>query len=407
MVVKKQLRGNNQWWVPALFILYNVAANLSNDIYLPSMPTLNTVFATSVHKIQLTMTAWYLGVALPLVLFGYLSDHYGRKPLLFGGGLCFMAASLLCACASTIDMFIAGRFFQGVGVCSVNVSTFSIVPDLYDTKKRIKMMTYLNMAGYLSPIVGPTLGAHVLDAMGWRVNFFIVFLLVLHSMVGLWWCLPETHPTAAPRVPFSLPKMLTPYFTQMKNPALWFNLVILSAASCGLVVYLTASPFSIIHQMHYQPRHYGWVQLCIFLTGASGAFLLNHRISHGPADKAAQTRLIYVGLLLMTWAILLLLINALFFQDRLLALMIPMMFYTFGLGFCSSLLISEIMSLTQGKQGVGAALVGFTSAASGAFASFLVTQFYQDSLLSIALIMSGVFVAAYVGLVCIYVWRKH
>jgi len=140
---------------------------------------------------------------------------------------------------------------------------------------------------------------------------------------------------------------------------------------------------------------------------ASGALLLNYRISHGASDKFARKQLIFLGLGLMTLAMILLTINAIFFKSGLIVLMLPMMLYLFGLGLCGSLFISEIMTLTQDKQGIGAVIVGFSVASAGACASFLVTVFYNNTILSIVMMMASVFLAAYLLVFLIYFFGRH
>ncbi len=80
---------NNARWVPVLLVVYNIAANLSNDIYLPSMAALVNVFNTTAQAIQLSMTAWLLGVAVPQFFLGFLVAKWGERRVLLAGGVVF------------------------------------------------------------------------------------------------------------------------------------------------------------------------------------------------------------------------------------------------------------------------------------------------------------------------------
>jgi DHA1 family bicyclomycin/chloramphenicol resistance-like MFS transporter len=184
---------NRLSWIPILLIIFNFTANLSNDIYLPSLPRLIQVFHTSANTVQLTMTIWFAGVAIPQLFFGPLTEKYGRRPILMWGGVCFVISSLLCCVASSIHMLLIARFFQGVGVCSLNVTSFSILSDLYAYKQRIKIMTQISICGTLAPLIGPIIGGYILTLLGWRENFMLIFSLGLISLIGLKLSLPETN----------------------------------------------------------------------------------------------------------------------------------------------------------------------------------------------------------------------
>ena len=380
-------------WVPILLISYNIAANLSNDIYLPSMAILGKLFATSESMVQLTMTAWYLGVAIPQFFVGLWSEKFGRKPILFIGGLCFILATFVCALAPTIFIFIIARFFQGVGVCTLNVTTFSVLPDLYSTSKRIRMMTYLTMCGYLSPILGPTLGAYILVMLSWHVNFLVISFLSAVSLMGLWFCLPETHPPSC-KLKLSLLETGRLYREHFKNKALMMYFILFCAINSGLILYLTASPFMVINQLHVKPQYYGLVQLCVFTAGAAGALFLNYRIRLG-VNKGARKALIISGLAIIFLSALGNLLGAWLFKHSLLAYVLPMLSYAFGFGLCSSLLINEMMIATEGQQGLAAAFIGFGGASSGALGSYAVTLVYDGTNFSLALTTSLLMAVAY------------
>ena len=176
-----------------LLVLYNFSANLSNDIYLPSMPKLVEFFHSDAATLQFTMTDIDFGVAVPQLFFGPLTDRLGRRPVLILGGLCFLFATLICMSATQIQVLIIGRLLQGIGVCSLNVTTFSILVDLFDYKKRTQIMNKISLFGTLAPLIGPVLGGYILIYLGWRFNFSVVFALAFIGIIGLYFKLPESN----------------------------------------------------------------------------------------------------------------------------------------------------------------------------------------------------------------------
>lgn len=100
------------FWFPVFLLLYSFTGNVSNDIYMPSMPILVHVFHTSDHWIQMTLAFWFLGAAAPQLIMGPVADRYGRRPLLLIGGLCFLLATFLCAISNHIGQLLIARFFR-------------------------------------------------------------------------------------------------------------------------------------------------------------------------------------------------------------------------------------------------------------------------------------------------------
>ncbi len=89
-------------------------AYLSNDMYLPALPQMTQALSTTPALTQMSLTTWFFGAASMQLLLGPLSDKYGRRPILLGGGVIFIAATLICAITSDISTLLVARFFQVV-----------------------------------------------------------------------------------------------------------------------------------------------------------------------------------------------------------------------------------------------------------------------------------------------------
>lgn len=364
-------------WVPILLILYNMTANLANDIYLPSMPLLVDVFSTSANLIQLTMTAWYLGVAIPQLFFGPLSEAIGRRPVLLGGGVIFIIATLMCGSSIHVWQLFLGRFLQGVGVCSLNVTSFSIISDLYAYRSRIHWLAYLSMSGSLAPLVGPILGGYILCYFGWRANFILIFFLLVACLVALWFKLPESNYHKNPAA-LQLLIMAENYLLSVKN----LRFVRYAMAYCcmlgGFIAYLTGSPFIVIYHFHILPEHFGFTLIGIF-----GFYMIGSLFVIYGGKWIRLRNVVYIGLSLIVVSCVLMLITSYFLSQSLYSFVVPMMFYAFGYSLCSSQFINKIMSSSI-HRGTVAALLGFGMASSSAVSSTMVSVFYNNSMLSIS-----------------------
>lgn len=389
------IRTRRRWqWVAFFLIHYNLAANLSNDLYLPSLPALAETLATSAQHIQWTIACWYLGVALPQFFLGIVSDRWGRRPLLLLGGACFLLSTLTIVFIVNVWWLMLARFFQGVGVCSVNVTVFSVVPDVYQGRQRLQVMSYVNMIGYLSPVLGSVMGGYISGCWGWHSNFLLLTGLIGLNVAALAWLLPETHTPAAKAPVFSVKTLGLNSLALLKHPLFLKNLLWYCAFTGGLVAYLSASPYFLIQQLHVQPQHYGFVQMTVFFCCMLGAWWISRLAKRG-LSLAQQAGWLKGVLLGISCAVAWHLMATVCWPTSRLAYLAPMVLYAFCLGFGSGLWVNATLSVNPQQQGLIAAFLGFGLAVAGALASFLISLFYCNTSVSVSRVMVGFLLLAY------------
>lgn len=368
----------NLFWVPPLLILYNFCANLANDIYLPSMPTLTHSFMTTSNMLQLTMTVWFAGVAIPQLFFGPLTDRFGRRPILLWGGVCFLISTLICASATNIFTLITARFFQGVGVCSLNVATFSILIDLYNYQLRTKIMNKISLVGTMAPLVGPVLGGYILIYFGWRTNFIIIFIMGLISVVGLWIKLPESNLNLNPQA-INIKNISLNYFELLMSKGFLKNLIPYCLILGGLIIYLTAAPFIIIEKLKVPAHLFGFTQLPIFIAFGIGAIYLG-----SVKDDETIRKLLVRGLFLVFIGGASMFFSSYFIADHLIIFILPMIVYAFGASLCGPPLVNEVMSSATAAKGAAAAFLGFGMALSCMLSSLCLGLVYNGTMILVA-----------------------
>lgn len=365
-------------WIPFFLILYNFCVNLSNDIYLPSLPKLVTLFSSSISSLQLTVTAWFAGVACPQLFFGPLTDRYGRRPVLLAGGIIFLLASLWCALSNNVLALIMARFFQGVGVSSINVCSFGILTDLYTYKKRTQIMNKINMWGNLAPLLGPIIGGYIFKYYGWRTNFLFILMLGLICLLGLWKKLPESNSNLNPKA-LKFKNITRNYWLLIRNKSFLQHLLPYCLILGGLIVYITSAPFIVIEKLGVPPEYFGYAQLPIFITFISGSLYLNYA-----ADESKIKVLLSRGIIIIFIAGILLITSNFFLENNLYSFIIPMVIYALGFSLCASPLTSEVMASAGTAKGSGAAILGFGMAMSCMLSSFLLGLIYNGTIVSIA-----------------------
>ena len=167
---------------------------LAIHMFLPAMPVIKSAFAISDALVGLTYSAALLVMAVSTLMYGSLSDRFGRRPVLLAGLILFTLGSAVSGIADSVYGFIAGRVIQALGAgCGVTLAR-AIARDAYGTEGLVKVIAYLTMAYTLGPMLATLFGGMLIDMAGWRSLFWLAaisgVLITAASLVVLY----ETHP---------------------------------------------------------------------------------------------------------------------------------------------------------------------------------------------------------------------
>ncbi|WP_420426252.1 multidrug effflux MFS transporter [Algiphilus sp.] len=256
---------------------------LSIDMYLPSLPTLGEVFGATEARVQLTLSAYLLGLAVGQLIYGPVADRWGRRrPLLFGIAL-FTIASIGCALATSIDALIALRALQALGGAAGMVMVRAVVRDLFSAQGGARMYSMLMLVMGAAPILAPALGGQVLIWMGWRWIFGALALMGLICFTAVALHLAETLPEGVMRTNRARPvsRVAGDYRRVLTHPQFFFCVLTGASSLAALFAYISASPFVLIDLLGVEPAAYGvWFGLnaAAFIVGSQvNARLLRHR----------------------------------------------------------------------------------------------------------------------------------
>jgi len=147
---------------------------LSIDLYLPTLPAIGRDFAVTAATVQATMAAFFVGMAAGGLVYGPVSDRFGRRPALLAGILIYIAASIGCAFAPTIGWLIVGRFVQALGACAGQVIARAVVRDRYHHQDSARIFSLLTLVLGVAPMIAPTVGAWLVTFASWRVIFAVL-----------------------------------------------------------------------------------------------------------------------------------------------------------------------------------------------------------------------------------------
>ncbi|MDJ0644875.1 MAG: multidrug effflux MFS transporter [Flavobacteriaceae bacterium] len=166
---------------------------LSIDALLPALPEIGAYLqVVNANNNQLLITMIFLGLGFGQLIFGPLSDSFGRKPVVYTGFLLFIIASMVCVTTKSFEMMIFGRVLQGVGLSSPRTMAIAIIRDRYSGDYMARIVSIVVMVFILIPVIAPALGQFILNYYHWKVIFYVNLVFGLLVVIWFWLRQPET-----------------------------------------------------------------------------------------------------------------------------------------------------------------------------------------------------------------------
>jgi DHA1 family bicyclomycin/chloramphenicol resistance-like MFS transporter len=230
---------------------------MSVDMYLPALPTIGVEFSAEQGHVQLSLASFFLGLAIGQSFYGPLADRFGRKPPLYAGLVLFVAASVGCALATSIDTLIALRFFQALGVCSGPVITRAIVRDIFEPRESVRVFSLLVLVMGVSPVLAPLLGGQILASSHWRVIFWITAIAGAIGLIGTALRLPETHQAHNTRS-LALKSVIGAYVELLKDRSFVGYSMTGALVTAGMFAYIVGCAFVFIELFGVPTARFGF-----------------------------------------------------------------------------------------------------------------------------------------------------
>ena len=364
---------------------------LAIDTYLPSFPAIAHTFGASPLLIQQTLSAFLFTFAFMMLIYGTLSDSFGRRPVILVSLLLYIIASVGAALAPSLGWLLACRVLQGLAAGAGSVVGRAIVQDRFSGAAAQKILSHIMMVFGLAPAIAPVLGGWLQVSFGWRSVFWFLaaFGIMMFVVVQRW--LPESLPAKA-RHPFHLGAIAANYWKVLCHRQFLLLSIAVGTSFGGFALYIGSAAYFVISILHLPETAFAW----LFVPLISG-MVVGSALAGKFAHRFAQTSLIRAGYALMLLAALVNIIYNSYFAAAVPWAVLPLFMYSFALAIAMPPMTLIALTRFPKNSGLASSLQSFIQMLVFALVSGLVAPLLFDSALKLAW---GVMAGLVLSLVC-------
>ncbi|NNH87495.1 MFS transporter [Acinetobacter terrae] len=355
---------------PLALVLFEFSVYIGNDLVQPAMLAITKDFGVSSSWAPSSMSFYLLGGACVAWLLGPLSDRLGRKKVLLAGVIFFVLCCLLILLTQNIESFLALRFLQGIGLTVISAVGYAAIQETFEERDAIKVMALMANISLLAPLLGPVVGAFLIDHISWHWGFVGIAFLAFLSWFGLKAKMPDTK-LSIPRQPISY--ILDDFKQVYKNKRFLGMTLALPMVSMPLMLWIALSPVILVEELGFSSMQYGLAQFPVL-----GGLILGNIVLIKIIDKLALGKSVLIGLPIMLLGTVVL-IAGVIWQDYLIwCLIAGMTLISFGEGISFSVLYRFALMSSEISKGTVAAAVSMLLMFSFFFIIELVRMMYEQ-----------------------------
>ena len=351
---------------------------LAIDMYLPSFGAISRHFDASQSDVELSLTVFFIGLAIGQLIYGPLADRFGRRRPLIVGLMIASLTSFGCAMVPNIHDFILLRFLQAFGVCAGAVISRAIVRDMFEPVEVARFFSLLMLVMGVAPILAPIMGAQLALHFGWPAIFEFIAGFGFLCLVAVVILLPETR---GPNPGVRLTAALSTYRDILRDKRFTGFSLAGGAAMAGMFAYITGSSFVLIDHFGVAPENFGFV----FGANAAG-FIFVTQINRALLKRHSYEKILGNAVKLHLLAAVALVVAAA--SNAPLALFLaPLFVFIASLGMIAPNAMAGALSGEGARAGAASALAGSLQFSLSFFSSGLIGIMHAASPLPLCLVM--------------------
>ncbi|AWL30167.1 MFS transporter [Acinetobacter defluvii] len=334
---------------PLALVLFEFSVYIGNDLVQPAMLAITKEFAVSSAWAPSSMSFYLLGGACVAWLLGPLSDRLGRKKVLLAGVIFFVVTCLLILLTHNIESFLALRFLQGFGLSVISAVGYAAIQESFAERDAIKVMALMANISLLAPLIGPVVGAFLIDHVSWHWGFIGIAFLAFLSWFGLKAKMPEPK-ASIPKQPLSY--IWDDYKKVLKNKTFMGMTLGLPMVAMPLMLWIALSPVMLVEELGLSSLQYGLAQFPVL-----GGLILGNIVLIKIVDRLALGKTVLIGLPLMLLGTAILIVGVIWREYFLYCVILGMTLVSFGEGISFSVLYRFALMSSDISKGTVAAAV--------------------------------------------------
>jgi len=373
-------------WRGGSFILYlsmlTGLTALSVDMSLPALPHLATEFQSDPLHVQATLSLFLLGYGFSHLVYGALSDQFGRRPVLLGGIGLFTIASLGCALSPSLNSLILLRLIEGIGACCGPVLARAVVRDSFEGHEAARALSTITVALGLAPLLAPLMGGALVTYLNWRTIFLFLATVGALAFALTWMRFGETNhelrPGALSPVRWLEALVAIAHHRDCRRAALRVCFVY-----GGMLAYIGGSPGILIVQMGASEMAFGLyfgIGGIFMMIGATCNRLLIHRLGKVVMGRVGSILALIGGFSMVGAALLL--------PATPLTVVLPMAAFIFAVGMILPNASAEMLAPFPSMAGTVSSMMGGLQVLCGSLATAVIAHFQAGGALSLGLTLS-------------------
>jgi DHA1 family bicyclomycin/chloramphenicol resistance-like MFS transporter len=378
----------------ALIAAITALAFCALHMVVPALPMLAAAFASGPAEVQLVVTLYFLGIAAGQLVYGPVSDRFGRRPVLLAGLGLFLAGTALCALAGSLPALVCGRVLQALGGCAGLVLGRAIIRDVSDRDGAAQGIALMMMTMSLASAVSPLVGAYAAEWFGWRAIF--VLLVGGGAMVLAWTAarLVETHREA---VPFNTGEIGRSYAILARSPAFACFALCTAFTSASWFTFIASAPYLLSETLHEPPSTYGamiLLPMVAYIIGNAAAARFARRVGTATMVVWGVGLSLLSGVWMTAWCV--------YPGFSTWALFVPMALSSIGNGLSQPTAMAAGLSVYPRIAGTASGIIGFLQMAISALGTLAVGALPHDGPLAMAgVVVATQIVACALGVVAV------
>ncbi|MGH2328130.1 multidrug effflux MFS transporter [Campylobacter taeniopygiae] len=381
MQKQTQIHGFKKLKLIVILALMSSIAPLSTDMYLPALSHVQQSFQTSSFLTQLSLASFFIAFALGQLIYGSLSDVFGRKIPALIGILFFILSSFFCVIIDNIYAFIALRFFEALGGCAGVVIARAIINDLFEIKEATGIFALMMVFSSLAPMLSPTFGGFLLEYFSWHSIFATLFALGITLFLMILFGLKESAPKVADKKQLCPYEAFKKYKIVLSDKAFFICVICVSFALAAMFAYIAGSSFVFTQFFGISEQKFA----LIFGANAFG-FVICANINARLVLKFESKKILSKALVVMLLSTIVLLVNACFFPN--LFLFEFSLFTSIAmLGFIAPNTVTLAMARFKENSGTASAILGAMQFGFAGAISYIVGAINANTPIILALVM--------------------